>query len=130
MPGKAYVYQPYSCQFIGSKYDRCGKRVSARFFMGVPPRSVSGFLHSALSGDRPAQRRTTDHTGGVSVPGVVPFAGSGPDLRGAGVGGKRMMRNYYHLEQAGRERLAEMLAEYEELTAGVFAIIHREEGAQ
>ena len=41
-----------------------------------------------------------------------------------------MTRNYYHLEQAGRERLAEMQAEYEELTAGVFAIIHREEPAQ
>ena len=44
--------------------------------------------------------------------------------------GKRMTRNYYHLEQAGRERLTEMQAEYEELTAGVFAIIHREEAAQ
>ena len=44
--------------------------------------------------------------------------------------GKRMTRNYYHLEQAGHERLSEMQAEYEELTAGVFAIIHREEAAQ
>ena len=44
--------------------------------------------------------------------------------------GRRMTRNYYHLEQAGRERLAEMQAEYEELSAGVFAIIHREEPAQ
>lgn len=44
--------------------------------------------------------------------------------------GKRMTRNYYHLEQAGHERLTEMQAEYEELTAGVFAIIHREEAAQ
>lgn len=25
MTGKAYVYQPYSCQFIGSKYDRAVK---------------------------------------------------------------------------------------------------------
>lgn len=41
--------------------------------------------------------------------------------------GKRMTRNYYHLEPSGVERLREMTAEYEELTAGVFAIIHREE---
>ncbi len=38
-----------------------------------------------------------------------------------------MTRNYYHLEPSGVERLREMTAEYEELTAGVFAIIHREE---
>ena len=37
------------------------------------------------------------------------------------------LRNYYHLEPSGVERLREMTAEYEELTAGVFAIIHREE---
>lgn len=44
--------------------------------------------------------------------------------------GKRMTRNYYHLEPAGRARLAELLAEYEELTAGVCAIIHREEATE
>lgn len=44
--------------------------------------------------------------------------------------GKRMTRNYYHLEPAGRARLAELRAEYEELTAGVFAIIHREEATE
>lgn len=42
--------------------------------------------------------------------------------------GKRMMRNYYHLESTGVERLKAMIEEYEYLTAGVFAIIHRERG--
>ena len=39
--------------------------------------------------------------------------------------GKRMMRNYYHLEPAGKKRLEEMTKEYEEMTAGVFAILNR-----
>ena len=39
--------------------------------------------------------------------------------------GKRMTRNYYHLEPEGLKRLEEMTAEYEEMTAGVFATIHR-----
>ena len=42
--------------------------------------------------------------------------------------GKRMTRNYYHLEPEGIKRLREMTAEYEEMTAGVFAIIHRKRG--
>lgn len=44
--------------------------------------------------------------------------------------GKRMMRNYYHLEPVGVQRLQEMVVEYEELTAGVFAIIHRKKGVE
>ena len=42
--------------------------------------------------------------------------------------GKRMTRNYYHLEPEGIKRLREMTAEYEEMNAGVFAIIHRKRG--
>ena len=37
--------------------------------------------------------------------------------------GKRMTRIYYHLEPAGEVRLAELIAEYEAITAGVFQII-------
>ena len=37
--------------------------------------------------------------------------------------GKRMTRVYYHLEPAGEEKLRELIAEYETVTAGVFAII-------
>ena len=40
--------------------------------------------------------------------------------------GKRMTRVYYHLEPAGEERLRELIAEYETVTAGVFAIIKGE----
>lgn len=43
--------------------------------------------------------------------------------------GKRMTRVYYHLEPAGEEKLRELIAEYESVTAGVFAII-RGEGAE
>lgn len=37
--------------------------------------------------------------------------------------GKRMTRVYYHLEPAGAARQAELVAEYEEVTQGVFQII-------
>lgn len=37
--------------------------------------------------------------------------------------GKRMTRVYYHLEEPGRERLRELIEEYEEITQGVFQII-------
>lgn len=40
--------------------------------------------------------------------------------------GKRMTRVYYHLEPEGEEKLRELTAEYEAVTAGVFAIIHGE----
>ena len=38
--------------------------------------------------------------------------------------GKRMTRVYYHLEPAGAQRLEELIREYEEVTQGVFSIIH------
>lgn len=38
--------------------------------------------------------------------------------------GKRMTRIYYHLEPAGEQRLQELIQEYEEVTNGIFAIIH------
>lgn len=41
--------------------------------------------------------------------------------------GKRMTRIYYHLEPAGAEKLAELIREYEDVTAGVFRIIRMEE---
>lgn len=37
--------------------------------------------------------------------------------------GKRMTRVYYHLEPAGEEKLRELIADYEEVTQGVFQII-------
>lgn len=37
--------------------------------------------------------------------------------------GKRMTRVYYHLEEAGEERLKELIREYREMTQGVFQII-------
>ena len=40
--------------------------------------------------------------------------------------GKRMTRVYYHLEPAGEEKLRELTADYEAVTAGVFAIIRGE----
>ena len=40
--------------------------------------------------------------------------------------GKRMTRVYYHIEPAGEEKLRELIAEYEMVTAGVFAIIKGE----
>ena len=47
--------------------------------------------------------------------------------------GKRMTRVYYHLEPAGEQRLKELVAEYEEVTSGVFQIVKEagddEEGA-
>lgn len=40
--------------------------------------------------------------------------------------GKRMTRVYYHLEPTGETKLRELIAEYETVTAGVFAIIKGE----
>ena len=37
--------------------------------------------------------------------------------------GRRMTRVYYHLEPAGKQRLEELVREYEEVTKGVFQII-------
>lgn len=37
--------------------------------------------------------------------------------------GKRMTRVYYHLEPAGKQRLKELIQEYEEITQGVFLIV-------
>lgn len=37
--------------------------------------------------------------------------------------GKRMTRVYYHLEPAGKQRLKELIREYEEITQGVFLIV-------
>lgn len=37
--------------------------------------------------------------------------------------GKRMKRIYYHIEPAGEEILRELIAEYEQITQGVFQII-------
>ena len=39
--------------------------------------------------------------------------------------GKRMTRVYYHLEEAGRARLRELIQEYQDVTQGVFQIIQR-----
>lgn len=38
--------------------------------------------------------------------------------------GRRMTRVYYHLEPAGEVRLQELKKEYEEVTRGIFQIIH------
>lgn len=38
--------------------------------------------------------------------------------------GKRMTRVYYHLEPAGAARLEALVKEYNEVTAGVFAILN------
>lgn len=40
--------------------------------------------------------------------------------------GKRMTRVYYHLEPAGEVRLQELKQEYEDMTRGIFQIIHGE----
>lgn len=40
--------------------------------------------------------------------------------------GRRMTRVYYHLEPTGEAKLRELIAEYETVTAGVFAIIKAE----
>jgi len=37
--------------------------------------------------------------------------------------GKRMRRIYYHIESTGEEKLRELIAEYEQITQGVFQII-------
>ena len=37
--------------------------------------------------------------------------------------GRRMTRVYYHIEPAGREHLRKLIAEYEDVTKGVFQII-------
>ena len=39
--------------------------------------------------------------------------------------GKRMTRVYYHLEPSGESKLQELIAEYEEITQGVFQIIRK-----
>lgn len=44
--------------------------------------------------------------------------------------GKRMTRVYYSLEPAGERRLLELTQEYENVTRGVFEIIHGERGAE
>lgn len=41
--------------------------------------------------------------------------------------GQRMVRVYYHLEEPGRERLKELIAEYKSVTNGVFQIIKEED---
>lgn len=41
--------------------------------------------------------------------------------------GKRMTRIYYHLEPSGEEYLQALIQEYEDVTQGVFQIIHGEE---
>ena len=43
--------------------------------------------------------------------------------------GKRLKRIYYHLEPAGEEKLRELVAEYEQITQGVFQIIRGEDGS-
>lgn len=40
--------------------------------------------------------------------------------------GKRRMRVYYHLEDTGRQRLSDLLEDYEEITAGIAAILTSE----
>ena len=40
--------------------------------------------------------------------------------------GKRMTRVYYHLEEAGAQRLEELTREYEEVTMGVLQIVRGE----
>lgn len=40
--------------------------------------------------------------------------------------GKRMTRVYYHLEQAGEDRLEKLIEEYKQLTQGVYLIIGEE----
>lgn len=41
--------------------------------------------------------------------------------------GKRMTRIYYHLEPPGEIRLSELIREYEDVTMGVFRIVHGED---
>ncbi len=38
--------------------------------------------------------------------------------------GRRMIRVYYHIEEKGRKRLKELIAEYERVTQGVFKIVY------
>ncbi|MDO5303777.1 MAG: PadR family transcriptional regulator [Clostridia bacterium] len=40
--------------------------------------------------------------------------------------GKRRMRVYYHLEDMGRQRLSNLLEDYEEITVGIAAILTSE----
>lgn len=40
--------------------------------------------------------------------------------------GKRMTRIYYHIEPAGEDKLKELIQDYEDVTQGVFRIIHGE----
>ena len=37
--------------------------------------------------------------------------------------GKRRIRVYYHLEESGRQRLADLLTDYEEITIGISNIL-------
>ncbi len=41
--------------------------------------------------------------------------------------GKRRTRKYYHLEDAGREYLKQVLHEYDEISLGIALILDREE---
>lgn len=41
--------------------------------------------------------------------------------------GKRRTRKYYHLEESGKEYLAEMMNEYDEISKGICLILDREE---
>lgn len=40
--------------------------------------------------------------------------------------GKRRIRVYYHLEEAGRQRLADLLEDYQEITLGIKMILSHE----
>lgn len=40
--------------------------------------------------------------------------------------GKRRTRKYYHLEDSGREYLAEMINEYDEVSKGIYLILDRD----
>lgn len=40
--------------------------------------------------------------------------------------GKRRVRVYYHLEEAGKERLADLLEDYRTITAGIYSILSAE----
>lgn len=40
--------------------------------------------------------------------------------------GKRRTRKYYHLEESGKEYLAEMMHEYDEVSKGIYLILDRD----
>ena len=60
---------------------------------------------------------------GSPVPGAVPAAGAGTDLRPPGAGGQADDPRILPLEPAGEARLEEMIREYESMMTGVTAII-------